>query len=171
MSNPMAKLSKSEPSICIPRVFANVSWKQVKDTIEELLGKTCVERVDLVSKTTEDGAPFGRVFIHFRYWPQTEQAQAIRQQLLSGGFVKIVYDEPWYWKCSMSRVAKPNRERPKQAPYVEFDRPAAAAPPAEADPPASPVSSTPAVLSQEDFPALGGDPEDDALSAGETVAE
>ena len=166
----MAKLSKSEPSICIPRVFANITWRVIKDTIEELLGKGCVERVDLVSKTTDDGQPFGRVFIHFRYWPQTESAQEIRQQLLAGGSVKIVYDEPWYWKCSMSRVAKPNRERTKTAAYVEYDKILAPpAPPAGADPPASPVSSTPALFAPEEFPGLGSDLEGDALSAADTV--
>ena len=122
MSDTMTKLSKSEPSICIPRVFSGITWKQVKDTMEQVLGKACIERVDLIKKTSEDGEPFGRVFIHFRYWPQTEEAQEIRQQLLAGGSVKIVYDDPWFWKCSMSRVPKPVRERPKPVPYVEFDR-------------------------------------------------
>ena len=113
-------LNKTEPSICIPRVFSSVTWREVKDTFEQVLGKGCIERVDVVSKTTDDGEQFGRVFVHFRHWPKTEQAQEMRRQLLDGGFVKIVYDDPWYWKCSKSRVAKPNRDRPKAVPYIDL---------------------------------------------------
>ena len=113
-------INKTEPSICIPRVFSSVTWREVKDTFEQILGKGCVERVDVVTKTTDDGESYGRVFIHFRHWPRTEEAQEMRRQLMDGGFVKIVYDDPWYWKCSKSRVPKPNRERAKAAPYVEL---------------------------------------------------
>ena len=110
-------LNKTEPSICIPRVFSSVTWRDVKETLELVLGKGCV---DVVSKTTDDGEPFGRVFVHFRHWPKTEQAQEMRRQLMDGGFVKIVYDDPWYWKCSKSRVAKPNRDRPRAVPYIDL---------------------------------------------------
>ena len=113
-------MNRSEPSICIPRVFSSVTWRNVKETLEELLGKGCIERVDVIPKTTEEGEAFNRVFIHFRQWPKTEQAQDMRQQLIDGGFVKIVYDDPWYWKCSKSRVPKPVREKPRTAPYLQL---------------------------------------------------
>lgn len=113
-------LNKTEPSICIPRVFSSVTWRDVKETLELVLGKGCVERVDVVSKITDEGESFGRVFVHFRHWPKTEQAQEMRRQLMDGGFVKIVYDDPWYWKCSKSRVAKPSRDRPKAVPYIDL---------------------------------------------------
>ena len=36
----------TEPSICIPRTLNNVSWRDVKDTMEAVLGKGTVDRVD-----------------------------------------------------------------------------------------------------------------------------
>ena len=33
-----------------------------------------------------------------------------RQKLLDGNDVKIVYDDPWFWKCTMSTMEKPDRE-------------------------------------------------------------
>ena len=111
----------SHPSVCIPRVFANIAKRDVKEVFEQVLGvRGCVERVDLISKTTENGTPYGRVFVHFRFWPRTDQANNFREQILSGGTVKLVYDEPWYWKCSESRVPKPEFTRERQAPYVEL---------------------------------------------------
>jgi len=148
-------------SLCIPRVFSNITWRQIKETFETLLGKGCVSRVDLISKTTEDGEPFGRVFVHLRYWPKTEVAQAMRKLLVEdGGTAKIVYDEPWFWKVSLSRVPKPERDREKAAPYLDFGSHSRAAPPSatigdalsaattreaspeRAPPPASPVTVT-----------------------------
>ena len=35
--------------------------------------------------------------------------------------VKIVYDTPWFWKCSASRVPKPEREKTKKTAYIEYN--------------------------------------------------
>jgi hypothetical protein len=34
-------------------------------------------------------------------------AQATREKLLKGEEIKMVYNEPWFWKCTASRVDKP----------------------------------------------------------------
>ena len=115
----------TEPSICIPRTLSNVSWRDVKDTFETLLGRGTVERVDIVrSKDSEQ--PFCRIFVHFRYWPNTPDIMAIRQRLIDGEVIKVVYNNPWFWKCAASRVPKPNRDQPKTAPYFEVSTPQAA---------------------------------------------
>ena len=117
----MSKVTNSHPSICIPRVFANITKRDVRDVFEKVLeNSSCIDRVDLISRTTPDGTPYGRVYVHFRFWPKTEQAQSIRESLLAGNTVKIVYDDPWFWKCSESRVAKPEFTRERPAPYVEI---------------------------------------------------
>ena len=113
----------TELSICIPRTLANITWRQVKDTFEQLLGVGTVERVDIVTQKTETYQPFCRIFVHFRYWPNTPESMGIRQRLIDGETIKIVYDNPWFWKCSASRVAKPERNTVKHAPYVEFTTP------------------------------------------------
>ena len=110
----------TEPSICIPRTLNNVTWRDVKDTFEHLCGRGTVERVDIVRKR-DDPSPFCRIFVHMRYWATDKpEVAAIRQRLLDGETVKIVYDNPWFWKCSASHAQKPDRTRQKTAPYVEF---------------------------------------------------
>ena len=111
----------TEPSICIPRALANVSWKDVKDIFEQLIGPGTVERVDLVKGNAEHdaNAQFCRIFVHFRTWPvHMPEVSDIRDRLLAGETIKLVYDNPWFWKCVQSRVAKPERTRPRQAPFI-----------------------------------------------------
>jgi hypothetical protein len=97
----------SEPSICIPRVFKSTTRKDIYDVVERLdLG--AVERIDMVAKVNTRGECYNKVFIHFKMWnKKSEVAQNTRAQLLRGEEVKIVYSEPWFWKCTASRVEKP----------------------------------------------------------------
>jgi hypothetical protein len=112
----------TEPSICIPRTLNNITWRTVKDTFELILGKGTVERVDLIND--RNGEPFCKVFVHLRYWPTDAESVNIRERLMAGDMVKIVYDNPWFWKCSASRLPKPDREsRSKKTPFVEYDTP------------------------------------------------
>jgi hypothetical protein len=97
---------KQEPSICIPRVFKSTTRKDLFNVIEKLdLG--AVERIDMVPKINERGESYNKVFIHFKTWSKNAPAQATREKLLAGEEIKIVYSEPWFWKCSASRVEKP----------------------------------------------------------------
>ena len=111
-------------SICIPRVFANIRWKRVKAVFDQLgLGE--IDRIDMVQRTAEDGSNFQRCFVHFKTWADTENARAVRQQLdAEGGEIKIVYDEPWFWKCFKSRVARPEqapKSKQSRAPTIELE--------------------------------------------------
>lgn len=108
----------TEPSICIPRTLNNITWSQVKDTFEHVIGKGTVERVDIVSSKNNEPQPFCRIFVHFRYWPNTPDVMAIRQRLINGEVIKVVYDNPWFWKCSASRIAKPVKTA-KTPPFIE----------------------------------------------------
>ena len=108
----LSTLPPREPSICIPRVFANINDGRVKAIVRELgLGE--VERVDMVLKENDQGEEFQRVFIHFVAWDDSEQAVEVRQRLVDGEQIKIVYDDPWYWMISASRVSRPE-DRPKR---------------------------------------------------------
>jgi len=120
-NNNSPMIPMNEPSLCIPRTFSNITWQKVKEVFEELFGKGTIERVDVVKKTHDNGESFNRVFVHFRKWPSDQANQAIRQRLLDGEEIKIVYDEPWFWKCSKSRVPKPTGERggARRAPYID----------------------------------------------------
>lgn len=112
----MSVIPASSPSLCIPRVFANITEKRVAFVIRDVgLGE--IDRIDMVPKTTDDGVKFQRVFIHFKKWNTSESAQRARERVLSGKEIKIVYDDPWFWKLSANRsVARPTRddEKPRQ---------------------------------------------------------
>ena len=100
-------------SLCIPRVFANISWYRIKQVFIAL-NWGFVDRVDVI--------PSGgtkRAFVHFT--PGKFTATKVLEALCEGKQVKIVYDEPWFWQISLSRSAKP-AEAPerKQRPKVEI---------------------------------------------------
>ena len=96
----------NEPSICIPRVFKSTTRKDLFGVIEKLdIG--AVDRIDMISKTNDRGESYYKVFIHFKQWNKNPLAQATREKLLQGEEIKIVYNAPWFWKCTASRVEKP----------------------------------------------------------------
>lgn len=102
MDYDMNTISANVPSLCIPRVFANITRDRIKTVIQELnIGE--IDRIDLIVKTGVTGEKFQRVFIHLKSWSQSENAIIARQRLLQGKEVKIIYDEPWFWKVSANR--------------------------------------------------------------------
>lgn len=107
-------------TLCIPRVFANISEKRIRGVFNALnMGE--IERVDMINKTTEKGEKFNRVFIHFRRWYNTENAIAAQKRLAEGKEIKVVYDDPWFWKVSVFR-SEPSKPiyKPKK-PVLRFD--------------------------------------------------
>jgi hypothetical protein len=103
----------THPSICIPRTFTSIRGKPVKaavfNTLRELkIGH--IERIDVVQKTDSRGERYCTIYVHVQWNMHNELARDTRQKLLDGNDVKIVYDEPWFWKCTMSTMEKPDRE-------------------------------------------------------------
>jgi hypothetical protein len=89
-------LPKNIPSLCIPRVFPNISETRIRKTFEDIfIGR--IEKIDIIK-----GDKFNRVFIHLS-WNNTSDALYVRNQVMTGKDVKVVYDEPWYWMVSASR--------------------------------------------------------------------
>jgi hypothetical protein len=89
-------------SLCIPRVYPNISQGRIRKIFDDL-GLGVIERIDIVSKTTEKGEKFNRVFIHMGKWFQNNNAIVARERLLGGKDIKIIYDDPWFWKVSAYR--------------------------------------------------------------------
>ena len=111
----------SYPSICIPRTFLNITVRQVKSVFEQVFGLNTIERVDMIRRKGADGKEFQRVFVHFKEWPKYEDAQRIREKLLANHEVKLVYSEPWFWKCRASTSTKPSQQRKKKfTPYIHL---------------------------------------------------
>ena len=97
-------LAESQPSLCIPRVFNNITESKIRQVFDELgLGK--ISGVDIKERKNEKGEPVKRVYIHFEKWFWNENAQSARRKLISGKEIKIVYDNPWFWKVSASKWA------------------------------------------------------------------
>jgi hypothetical protein len=101
--------TKNLPSICIPRVLPNITNVIVKEIFEKVLGEKCVFRVDLVRRPGAKSNEYQRAFIHFRYCPDNDNAKYILNRLNNGETVNIVYDEPWFWKCCISRIQKTSK--------------------------------------------------------------
>ena len=112
------------PSMCIPRVYPNISEGRIRKIFDELnIG--VIERVDIVSKNTEKGEKFNRVFIHMDRWFHNSNASVARERLLGGKDIKIIYDDPWFWKVSAYKPAaegsSSNNNNNKKKATIQFD--------------------------------------------------
>ena len=117
------------PVLCIPRVYPNISESRIRRIFDDLnLG--VLERIDIVSKFSakpggEKGEKFNRVFVHFRRWNDTENSNIARERLLNGKEIKIIYDDPWFWKISAYREAERKPSAPQNVeqrkPTLQFD--------------------------------------------------
>ena len=100
-------------SICIPTVFSNLNWRRIRHIfIEANLG--FVERVDVINK-----GKFKTAYVHFaagKWNMRSYEAREFLKQLQEGKEVQFVYDEPWFWKLSISNVERPT-EAPKPKKY------------------------------------------------------
>jgi len=128
----MSALPSNVPSLCIPRVFTNITKERVAKTFNQL-GLGAIDHIDMIVREGPNGQKFQRVFVHFKAWASTEEAQNVRQRMLEGKEIKIIYDEPWFWKVSANRSQprnnqeqpRNNQQRPIQRrrppPVIEFD--------------------------------------------------
>ena len=101
-------------SLCIPRVFNNISWKRIKGhMIDANLG--FVERVDVVPVA---GKNYKRAFVHFaagKWNMRDATARAALKALQEGKKIKLEYESPWYWLVGISGAARPaEAPKPKQ---------------------------------------------------------
>ena len=116
-------LAESQPSICIPRIFSNIDDARIRSVFAQIeLG--VVHHVDIIERKNEKGETFKRAYVHFSKWLWNENAQTARRKLIEGKEIKIVYDNPWFWKVSANRATE-RRENPvitqRLKPHVEFD--------------------------------------------------
>jgi len=115
--------TRSTPSMCIPFVFPNITKERVWNVFKELhLGH--IDRIDMINKQNDKGEKFKRVFIHMKYWNSDEDATQVRNNLLNGEKVKVVYDEPWFWMISKSNIPKPTFDKkPHKKPASKYSKP------------------------------------------------
>lgn len=105
------------PSMCIPRTFVNITRSHVYKTINDLnLG--VIDHIDMVRRKNEKGEDFQRVFIHFSKWHSNSVADRARTLLLSGKEVKVIYDDPWFWKISANRSSERTSQKGAKPVYT-----------------------------------------------------
>ena len=103
------------PSLCIPRVFNSVTRRQIRKVISEMqLGD--IDYIDL-----HLGRDYQKVFVYFKNWYTTPFATSIRKRFLDGEELKIIYDDPWFWKCSLITDCG-QREEGTEDPVVRKER-------------------------------------------------
>ena len=120
----LTQFPANEPSLCIPWVYPNITKERVQQTIEAI-GFGEIDRIDMVKRQGQDGKQdHQRVFVHFKKWNNTDTADRARQLLLDENSIRVVYDDPWFWKIWASKSKKPTGDRPKKGsgkkPFVDF---------------------------------------------------
>lgn len=124
MSREEIRTMNSDPnkgvSICIPRVFNNIGWRRIKQVFIDLRWGF-IDRVDVI--------PFGkfkRAYVHFapgKWNMRDRNARTALTSLQNGDEVKVLYDEPWFWKIGISSSVKPDEApKPTPRPKVTFGR-------------------------------------------------
>ena len=106
-------LADNQPSMCIPRVFENISERQVREVFEQLdLGQ--LDHIDIIERKSEKGEKYKRIFIHFSKWYWNDEAITARRRLIEGKDIKVVYNMPWFWKISANRWTGNNNQSAMQ---------------------------------------------------------
>lgn len=123
-SSDLRSLPENEPVLCIPRVYPNISEGRIRHIFDELnLG--AIDHIDFVKKENDQGQIFNMVFIHFRYWKNNRNANEARDRLLEGKQIKVIYDEPWFWKISAykqpTRKSRKSGRNERKRPTLELD--------------------------------------------------
>jgi len=98
----------SAPSIYIHRAHSECCDPDIfKTTFEKALGNDgCVRSIDLVKKTDQNGIPFVRAFIHFKFWPEGDVADRMRRELMTDQRLTITYNHEtnWFWRFCRSKL-------------------------------------------------------------------
>ena len=125
INNSDKNMTNGSMSICIPRAFENISETRVRNVFDKL-GIFTIDRIDVVLRKNEKGESYKRFFVHIKDWAQTSDAQKAKERLLTGKELKIVYDDPWFWKVGLNTWAPKPQQQPllndrKPRIRIEFD--------------------------------------------------
>jgi hypothetical protein len=92
------------PSICIPRVFANISEQHIREVVHSL-NFGAIEQIDIV-QTRQGKENHQRVFIHFHHWFYNEESSDVRTKLIRGEEIHVPYDGKRFWKLSANKASR-----------------------------------------------------------------
>jgi hypothetical protein len=80
-----------------------------KDQVFEIINKYSfgsIQKIDVIKKKVshKNNDYSNMVFIYFNGWYDNALAKSVKERLMSGKDIKIIYDDPWYWKISALKV-------------------------------------------------------------------
>ena len=102
-------------TLCIPRVFSHINESKIRKTFDAL-NMGIIGRIDIIKPQLQKEQTYNRVFIHYKKWFSEGNATIAKERLLNGQDIKVIYDEPWFWKVSNYRnlKIKTNHKQDKQ---------------------------------------------------------
>jgi hypothetical protein len=81
------------PSICLPKIDRTITKEFILSVFNRFnFGQ--IKRIDLIHINNHK-----RAFIHFKKWNKDDRSERVRKILETGDDFKIMYMEPWFWKC------------------------------------------------------------------------
>lgn len=96
----------NNPSLCIPRVFKDISVPSIANVFQNKLKFGVIKKINIIPNINDKN--FKKVFIHFDFWYDSENINNIKQKILNGTTIKVIYDMPWFWKCCLNRYSTKN---------------------------------------------------------------
>ena len=111
--------------LVIPRVFPNISERRIRGVFKALNICT-IANIELVSFNTKEGKKFNKVFINIDEWNETgcEITEKTKEKLRKGEEIKVVYEDPWFWKVSafreQTRAKAKTTRRPFKKAYLDI---------------------------------------------------
>jgi hypothetical protein len=100
------------PILCIPRVKAYIHEDKIR-SIFNALDMGIIERIDIKTNSYNhhnhnhyNKERYNRVFIHYKSWNNTENANIARERLSNGKDIKVIYEDPWFWKITACKSMK-----------------------------------------------------------------
>lgn len=119
------KISANLPSICIPRVFPNITRERILRIFNDLnLG--VISHIDIIYQKTDKEDSYNRVYVHMYEWSNTHEAASARLTLLAGKELKIIYDDPWFWKVTalrehLIRAQSQQQQQQYKKPHIVYE--------------------------------------------------
>jgi len=93
-------------SICIPRLSTSISTSFIINVFERITGIGSIKRIDRIYKHCH--IEYHKVFVHFtETCIESETTLKLIHMLDNDETIYIVYMEPWFWKCYVSKFTKP----------------------------------------------------------------
>tara|TARA_B100000925_G_scaffold73143_1_gene51247 strand:+ start:1453 stop:1719 length:267 start_codon:yes stop_codon:yes gene_type:complete len=84
-------------TLCLPKIDNNTTKKQLYNVFNRY-NFGLINKIDLI-----DVSQSKRAFIHYEVWNDNEKNNLIKGYLDEGLDIKIIYNFPWFWKCSKSK--------------------------------------------------------------------